>query len=142
MARLLFNKDKKKARMMEWNQLSLIDGMKFSRGRWAPPHNPQQRQARPTSLFFCCGLLAPLGFIPFISVKFVCFGLSSLCGAMAAAAALNPPKDSKTKLHFHSIHYAACSAKQRQAHATALLFFLSGPNPIRKKREERAKREL
>ena len=27
---------------MEWNQLSLIDGMKFSRGRWAPPHNPQQ----------------------------------------------------------------------------------------------------
>ena len=50
MARLLFNKDKKKARMMEWNQLSLIDGMKFSRGRWAPPHNPQQRKSKRAAL--------------------------------------------------------------------------------------------
>ena len=49
---------------------------------------------------------AALGFIPFISVKFVCFGLFFLSGAMAAAAAHNPPKDSKTKLHFHSIHSA------------------------------------
>ena len=48
---------------MEWNQLSLIDGMKFSRGRWAPPHNPQTHQLHsaafhlPSFRFFLCGLL-------------------------------------------------------------------------------------
>ena len=42
---------------------------------------------------------------------------------------------------FHSMKESKLASQKKaiNPHATALLFFLSGPNPIRKKREERAK---